>query len=199
MSNRPAVAWLAPVGDGKALSLAAVTSVELNEKRDIGTYAAVTAGGETVSGVSGRTRTVVFKGVTTNVLSYEQSSRVVAGFSEYMTSGKPIRFVSRDIVLPVALLESFSATAQSGSGAIEIEATVREILEIELTSVPGIKSKSAPKEAGTKSQSIATKPNLTAAKQKKADKAVADAKANSKGSILFRTKNSVSDFMSENF
>ena len=199
MSNRPAVAWLAPVGDGKALSLAAVTSIELNEKRDIGTYAAVTAGAETVSGVSGRTRTVTFKGVTTNVLSYEQATRVIAGFSEYMTSGKPVRFVSRDAVFATALLQSFTATAQSGSGAIEIEATVREVLEIELTSVPGIKSKTAPKEAGTKGRSIATKPNFTEAKQKKANKAVEEAKAKPKGSILFRTKNSVSDFLSENF
>lgn len=199
MSNRPAVAWLAPVGDGKALSLAAVTSIELNEKRDIGAYAAVTAGAETVSGVSGRTRTVMFKGVTTNVLSYEQSTKVIAGFSEYMTSGKPVRFVSRDVVLPTALLESFSVTAQSGSGAIEIEATVREVLEIELASVPGIKSKAAPKEAGPKTQSLATKPNLTVAKQKKADKAMEEAKAKPKGSILFRTKNSLSDFMSEHF
>ena len=199
MSNRPAVAWLAPVGDGKALSLSAVTSIELNEKRDIGTYAAVTAGAETVSGVSGRTRTVTFKGVTTNVLSYEQSARVIAEFSEHMTSGKPVRFVSRDVVLPTSLLQSFSATAQTGSGAIEIEATVREVLEIELTSVPGIKSKAAPKEAGPKTQSLATKPNLTAAKQKKADKAVEEAKARPKGSILFRTKSSVSDFVSEHF
>lgn len=199
MSNRPAVAWLAPVGDGKALSLAAVTSIELNEKRDIGTYAAVTAGAETVSGVSGRTRTVTFKGVTTNVLSYEQSARVIAEFSGHMTSGKSVRFVSRDVVLPTALLQSFSATAQTGSGAIEIEATVREVLEIDVAPVPGIKSKAAPKEAGQKNQSIATKPNLTTAKQKKADKAVEEAKAKPKGSILFRGKNSVSDFMSEHF
>ena len=199
MNNRPAVAWLAPVGDGKALSLAAVTSIELNEKRDIGAYAAVTAGSETVSGVSGRTRTVTFSGVTTNVLSYEQSTRVIAGFSEYMTSGKPVRFVSRDVVFSTALLQSFSATAKTGSGAIEIEATVREVLEIELTSVPGVKSKAAPKEAGQKTQSLATKPNLTAAKEKKANKAVKEAKAKPKGSILFRAKNSVSDLMSGHF
>lgn len=198
MSNR-AVAWLAPVGDGNPLSLHAVTSIEVKEVRDIGTYAAVTAGQETVAGVSGRTRTATFKGVTTNVASYEASAAVIAGFSEAMTSGKPVRFVSRDAVFATALLQSFTATAVSGTGAIEIEATVREVLEIELAGVPGIKSKAAPKEAGPKTQSLATTPNMTAAKQKKADKAVSDAKAAPKGSILSRTKNSVSDFMSEHF
>lgn len=195
----PSVAWLAPVGDGRALSLHAVTSVEVKETRSIGMYAAVTAGDETVAGVSGRERVATVKGVVSNFAgSQSAAAEAVSAFGEAMMSGKVMRFVSRDAVFPSALLQSFTVTATS-IGMIEVEATIRAVREIEISSTPGIKSKSAPPEAGTKQSVVAHNATKQQQASKTNQKAVDEAGRAKKGSVLFRGKSWVSDKMMELF
>ena len=197
--NGPSVAWLAPVGDGRVLSLHAVTSVEVKETRSIGTYAAVTAGDETVAGVSGRERVATVKGVVSNFAgSHSATAEAVSAFGEAMVGSRVMRFVSRDSVFPSALLQSFTVTSVSG-GLIEVEATIRAVREIEISSTPGIKSKSAPPEAGTKQSVVAHNATKQQQASKANQKAVDEARQAKKGSMLFRGKNWVSDKMTELF